>query len=179
MQRDDDKKEIVLCYAIQSNICSKISEGRCKGDYISRTKWLLLMLFLVILVLILGTICACIAFAVEITKLKSKADISSPAVYSQQDLSEALKKLNSSLMQQLNAINSSSSASIQQLNSSLDHHLTQDFPALIHQFNASISSLSNGLHLFPCILLCCSPSLLPHWLLLGHCLQWLCCACVL
>ena len=82
------------CYAavmsIPSNTSSKSSEG--KSEDLS-TKKLLLMLFLVVLVLMLGTICACVAFALEISNLKSRA----PLDIQQQDLSDA--EMNTSLLQ--------------------------------------------------------------------------------
>ena len=79
------------CYAISSHTGSKSSD---EGNKDSCTKKLLLLLFLAFLVLMLGTICACVGFALEISKLKSKAEISSPAV----DLSKVIKaELNSSL----------------------------------------------------------------------------------
>ena len=61
------------CYAaamsIPSNTSSKSSEGQSED---SSTKKLLLMLFLVLLVLMLGTICACVALALDISRLKFK-----------------------------------------------------------------------------------------------------------
>ena len=68
------------------------------------TKKLLLMLFLVVLVLMLGTICACIAFALEISDLKSKTPLtdtenSFATDTQQQDLSDMVKEINNSLLQ--------------------------------------------------------------------------------
>ena len=62
------------------------------------------MLFLVVLVLMLGTICACIAFALEISDLKSKTPLtdtenSFATDTQQQDLSDMVKEINNSLLQ--------------------------------------------------------------------------------
>ena len=92
------------CYAIPSNTGSKSSEARSGGIKVSCTKKLLLIQFLVVLVLMLGTICICVAFALEISNLKSKVtpintEISSP-VDTKNDFalfSASIQQLNTSL----------------------------------------------------------------------------------
>ena len=123
------------------------------------------MLFLVLLVLMLGTICACVALALEISSLKSKVtpfnmEILSAVETQQQDLSDVVKEMNISLLQlqmdtsfdvqrltQLLNITlylqntTFISASIQQLNTSLNDQysaLNDNF----QQLNSSISSVN-------------------------------------
>ena len=70
-------------------------EGTSEGNKDTSTKKLLLMLFLVVLVLMLGTICACVAFAVEISNLKStpiNMEISS-TVDAQNDFAASIQQL--------------------------------------------------------------------------------------
>ena len=82
------------CYATIS--VPPITNGKCsEGRSDSSTKKLLLMLFLVVLVLMLGTICACVAFAVEISNLKStpnNMEISS-TVDAQNDFAASIQQL--------------------------------------------------------------------------------------
>ena len=116
------------CYVPTTIPPNSRGEGRSEGKSIKK---LLLMLSLVVLALMLGTICACVAFALEVLNLKS--NILKNTFYV-----EGLRQQpNTSLDLQLQAVimNKSSelSASIQQLNTS--------HTPLIQQLNC------NGFHL--------------------------------
>ena len=137
------------CYATIS--VPPITNGKCsEGRSDSSTKKLLrllLMLFLVVLVLMLGTICACVAFALEISNLKSKTPLINTEVTSEisfQQLNTFISSINSSFsesIQQLNAfissVNSSLSASIQQLNAFISS-VNSSLSASMQQLNTSL-----------------------------------------
>ena len=127
------------CYAMPSNTSSKKSS---KGK--SEDKKLLLVLFLVVLVLMLGTICVCVAFALEISNLKSHYPLNNTQ---QQDLSDAIREMNTSLLQlQMDSFDVRGLTN--QLNTSLDLQF-QKLQAVIssvstkQQLNASYSALND------------------------------------
>ena len=134
------------CYATIS--VPPITSGKCSaGRSDSSTKKLLLMLFLVVLVLMLGTICACVAFALEISNLKSKTplintELSSATDTQLQDLSDAVKEVNTSLLQLQMDTYQGLTGLTQELNTTFN----LQFQAVIMSMTVSIRQQLNASH---------------------------------
>ena len=90
-----------ICYeGVSSNNTSNIrSNASVQAN--SNIKKVFLMLFVLVIALLLGTVCACIAFALEISSMKSKLVSCQQHSQSHITLDEKIELLNSSILEQI------------------------------------------------------------------------------